>query len=226
MTNIRWSPTPNPAGITQAWVTIRLLVAQIPSIGLLPQKKVGPIFLPVYSPTTSCMFSPLRFVRERLIDFLYISSFTSMHTIRRYPSSPHLVSCSNKLSWKCIRGHIRSLLVVTKNLLCCWYDVSLFSLLFPQGLYPHMIQVYTPLPWSVITDHLPKPVGSFPLSFGSTCCVRFPKRRRRVPPCWILPTFSCTLCAAIDWIRASPPLNSWLNPLTFLLCLKFILCLQ
>ncbi len=222
MTNIQWSL----AGITQAWVMIRLLVAQIPSIDLLPWKKVGPIFLPVNSPTTSRMFSPSRFVRDRPIDFLYISSFTSMHTIRQFPSSCHLFSCSNKPSWKCFHGHIRSFLVVTNNHLCCWYDVLLFSLLFPQRLFPRMICVCTPLPLSVIIDHLLKPVGSFPLLFRSNCWVRCLKRRRLVPPCWILPTFSCMLCAAIDWIGASPSLNSWLKPLTFLLCLKFILCLQ
>ncbi len=84
-------------------------------------KESRPIFLPVNSPTASRMFSPSRFVRDRPIDFLYISSFTSMQNIRRSPSSCHLVSCSYKSSWKCFCfcGHIRAFLVVKKNLLCC-----------------------------------------------------------------------------------------------------------
>ncbi len=49
---------PYPAGIIQAFAMVMSVVAHIPSIGSCPRKWVGPIFLPVNSPTTSFISRP------------------------------------------------------------------------------------------------------------------------------------------------------------------------
>ena len=64
MTNSLWSPIPYPAGIIHALATVMSGVAQIPSIGSLPRKCVGPILFPVYLPTTSIIPSPSGSVRS------------------------------------------------------------------------------------------------------------------------------------------------------------------
>ncbi len=68
-TNRRWSPTPKPAGITHAWVTAMSGIAHTPLIGFEPQKNVGPILLPINSPTTSNIFNPSVLVNDFPRDF-------------------------------------------------------------------------------------------------------------------------------------------------------------
>ena len=51
-----------------------------------------------------------------------------------------------------------------------------------------------------------------------------PYRSMLVPTSWNLPMFSWTLCAYINWISASPPLNIYENPFLLSLWFHFSLC--
>ncbi len=74
---------PKPAGMMAALLTVMSEVAHIQSMGLEPRKNVGPKGLPVKSPTTSFITRPSMSDRACPINFLYICSLASRHTIRR-----------------------------------------------------------------------------------------------------------------------------------------------
>jgi hypothetical protein len=119
ITNIWWSPTPKPAGMTQACVIVMSVIAHTPSMGLDPWNKVAPICFPVKSPTTSDKWSPSLLVSALPMDFFYTSLLVLRHTISLSPLFLHSSSCLTRSSQKSLLGQERSFLLVIKYLRCC-----------------------------------------------------------------------------------------------------------
>lgn len=118
MRNGRWSPTPYPIGIAQAFKTSTSGVAQIASMGRVPRKCVAVSCVPVKRETASCR-SRLGVRTSAFPNLLsYTWSLASKQTIRRRPWDLQSVrrvmrSCSNFL-----RGHVVSDLAMVRYARC------------------------------------------------------------------------------------------------------------
>ena len=97
MTNNRWSPIQYPAGIIAALLTVTSEVAQIPSMGFDPRKKVEPIGVPVNSPTTSFIASPSMSVRAFPSALRYMCSLESKHEYQFISILPPLLQLCHEI---------------------------------------------------------------------------------------------------------------------------------
>ncbi len=136
---------------------------------------------------------------------LFVDDFICVKTNhKKAVPFPSLLQLRYQIVMKIFLGQVKSFFCITQYCLCCWYVVLLFNLPLPQGLEPHTALVRT---CSVITNQRPRLVSSLPLFLWSNCSVGGPKRRRLVPPCWVWPIFSWTLCETMGCTAASPPLK-------------------
>jgi hypothetical protein len=113
-TNMRWSPTPYPNGITHAFTSSMSLDTHSPSIGLLPQKNVVPVRFPVCCRTASCSARPEVLARARPKGPSYVCSLWSIIRMILSPAIRHLASWSRRWTQNSLFGQVMSWCFVMK----------------------------------------------------------------------------------------------------------------